>query len=277
MYFCIRDDDTSFFTSPEELDRAYGEISKWGPISLAVVPFHRAGTSKGVPEKFRGRWTIHPLHENQELVEYLRSNAANGRFEIMLHGYHHDEPTCRFEFARGNHLAERVSSGRKYLEDLLSARVRVFVAPRNTIGRQGLCALAKEGMHLGGVTGARSGWPLLSRKTWRLWWHLRNWRNQGGLGVPWILDLVDHREIAGNPATPVNSFRRNQSVFDLALDLGGAFCLATHYWELSTSSLIQDDPPVGEQLKYFADRARSDPRVTWRSVGDVVSECGMAI
>ena len=39
MYFCIRDDDTSFFTSPEELERVYGQISQLGPVSLAVVPF----------------------------------------------------------------------------------------------------------------------------------------------------------------------------------------------------------------------------------------------
>jgi len=277
MYFCIRDDDTSYFTSPEELDRAYGEISKWGPVSLAVVPFHRAGTSKGVPEKFRGRWTTHPLHENQGLVEYLRLTAANGRFEIMLHGYHHDEPTCRFEFARGNHLAERVSSGRKYLEDLLNARIRVFVAPRNTIGAQGLRALAKEGLHLGGITGVRSGWPLLSRKTWHLWWHLRTWRKNGGLGTPWILDLIDHREIAGNAVTPVASFQRNNETFDAVLKMSGVFCLATHYWELPVPSVFPGDPTVGEHLKYFADRARSDPRVTWRSVGDVVSECPMVI
>ena len=25
MYFCIRDDDTSFFTSPDDLEHAYGE------------------------------------------------------------------------------------------------------------------------------------------------------------------------------------------------------------------------------------------------------------
>ena len=68
--FCIRDDDTSFFTSPEELEAAYGEAAQYGPISLAVVPFHRAGPSKAVPEKFRGRWTVHPLHENRELVDY---------------------------------------------------------------------------------------------------------------------------------------------------------------------------------------------------------------
>jgi len=272
MYFCIRDDDTSFFTSPDDLERAYGEISEWGPVSLAVVPFHRAGTSKAVPEKFRGRWTIHPLHENRALVEYLRSGVAKRRFEIMLHGYHHDEPSRSAEFAVGKDLGQRVGRGRKYIEDLLDTRVRVFVPPHNTIGRGGLRALSKEGLHLAGVAGVRSGWPLLSRKTWRLWWHLRNWRKNGGMGTPWILDLIDHREIAGNAVTPLSSFKRNQAAFDSALTIGGVFCLATHYWELGVPSVHRGDPPVGEHLRYFADRVRSDPRIVWRSVGDTISE-----
>jgi hypothetical protein len=271
MYFCIRDDDTSFFTSPDDLERAYGEISKWGPVSLAVVPFHRAGTSKGVPEKFRGRWTVHPLHENQELVQYLRSNIISQRFEIMLHGYHHDEPTGEFEFAKGNHLAERVSSGRKYLENLLGTRIRVFVAPRNTIGRQGLRALAAEGLHLGGVTGLRSGWSVFSAKTWHLWAFLRRWRTNGGIGVPWILDLGNHREISGNAVTPVASFERNKAALEVALKSNGVFCLATHYWELLVPSVFPGDPAVGEHMKYIVDRVRSDPRVVWRSVGDAIA------
>src|SRR5205823_9188465 len=122
------------------------------------VPFQRAGTSKAVPEKLRGRWTIHPLHENSELVTYLRARIDEGRFEIMLHGYHHDEPSGHFEFAPGDHLAERVSAGRKYLEDLLSATIRVFVPPHNTIDRRGLRAVSLAGLHLGCAVGIRNGW-----------------------------------------------------------------------------------------------------------------------
>src|ERR1051325_5899188 len=156
MYFCIRDDDTSFFTSPEELEQAYGEISKWGPISLAVVPFHRAGTSKAVPERYRGRWTVHPLHENTELVSYLRQRISDKKFEVMLHGYHHDEPEGR-EFVCGKDLARKVAEGRKYLEDLLGTSVCVFVPPHNAIVSSGLKAVAKAGLHLGCVAGMRSG------------------------------------------------------------------------------------------------------------------------
>ncbi len=213
MYFCIRDDDTSFFTSPDELEQAYGEISCWGPVSLAVVPFHRAGTSKAVPEKFRGRWTVHPLHQNTELVSYLRQRVSEGRFEIMLHGYHHDEIDKPFEFADGDDLTEKVSNGKKYLEDLLGTKIRVFVAPRNGIGRQGLRALAHEHLHLAGTTGVRSGWPLLSRKTWLLWIKLRNLQKSGDVGVPWILDLNDHRELSGVPITPTSSFPFKQAFF----------------------------------------------------------------
>ena len=272
MYFCIRDDDTSFFTSPEDLEHVYGAVSRWGPISLAVVPFHRAGTSKAVPAEFRGRWSVHPLHKNQPLVDYLRAGISAGRFEIMLHGYHHDEPDGRLEFASGAHLAQRLADGRAYLEDLLGTTVRVFVPPRNTIGRQGLRAIAQAGLQLGGAAGVRGGWPPLSRKTWSLWLRLRRWRQSGGLGVPWVLDLGDHREIPGNAVTPMAHLQHNEAVFESTLAMGGVFCAATHYWEQAVPSLHTGEPTVGEHLQRLIDRAVSDPRVVWCSVGEVVSE-----
>jgi hypothetical protein len=271
MYFCIRDDDTSFFTSPEALERAYGEISRCGPISLAIIPFCRAGTSKGVPEKFRRRWSIHPLHENQPLVQYLRARIAERRFEAMLHGYYHDELDGRAEFASSNGLVRRVIDGRRYLEDLLGTKIRVFVPPHNTIGRHGLRAIVLAGLHLGGVAGVRSGWPILSQTTWTTWLRLRRWRKRGGIGVPWIIDLGDHREIPGNPVTPDSRLCRNETVFASALATDGVFCAATHYWELEVPSIYAGEPTVREHLRLLIGRAESNPQVIWRSVGDVLS------
>jgi hypothetical protein len=272
MQFCIRDDDTSFFTSPEELEAAYGEVSKWGPVSLAVVPHHRAGTSKGVPEKFRNRWSVHPLHENRELVAYLRQRIAEGRFEAMLHGFYHDEADGRWEFQDRGDLARRVSDGRKYLEDVLNAPIRVFVPPRNSIEAEGLRAIARERLHLGGVAGVRNGWPWWSPRTWRLWMRLRQWKRGGGAGVPWVLDLGDHREISGNAVTPVSYTTVNHASFDAAVAADGVFCAATHYWELGVPSQFAGHPPVGAQLHELIARARSTESVSWKSVGDVL--CG---
>jgi hypothetical protein len=271
MYFCIRDDDTSFFTSPDELERAYGEITQWGPVSLAVIPFCRAGLSKGVPEAFRGRWSTHPLHENRALVEYLRTGVSEKRFEIMLHGYHHDEPSGRGEFSRGSDLVGKVMEGREYLQDLLGTQIRVFVAPKNIMSRDGLSAIVHAGLHFGGTVGVRAGWPLFSRATWRNWLKLRRWRKKFVAGIPWVLDLGDHREIPGNAVTPSAGFMANKAAFETALTLGGTFCAATHYWELGVQSRIPSDPPVGTHLRYLVELARSDPRVIWCSVGDVIS------
>jgi hypothetical protein len=270
VQFCIRDDDTSFFTSPEQLEHVYGEVSRWGPVSLSVVPFHRAGPSKGVPEQYRGRWTVHPLHENRSLVEYLRDGIAAGRYEAMLHGYYHDEPDGHREFEYGDDLERRVLDGRKYLEDLLGTRIRMFVPPRNAIGRDGLRAIVRAGLHLGGVAGVRGGWPPWSPRSWRLWLQLRRWKRRGGAGVPWVLDLGDHREIAGNAVTPLSYSELNEASFKAALAIDGAFCAATHYWELPVASQYPDQASVGEQLHRLIAIARADPSVTWRSVGDVV-------
>ena len=270
MYFCIRDDDTSFFTLPDDLERAYGEITKWGPVSLAIVPFHKAGISKGVPEKYRNQWSTHPLHKNRELVGWLRDGIAAKRFEPMLHGYYHDEEDCPLEFIGAGDLTRRVCDGRKYLEDILGAAVRVFVPPGNGIGKEGLKALAGEGLHLAGVGGVRSGWSPLSGATWTTWWKLRKWKSSGGRGTPWVLDLGDHKEISGNAVTPISSLQENEARFECAKRVGGVFCAATHYWEHDTPCIPPNPATVGEQLQCLVERAKSDPEVVWRSVGDIL-------
>jgi hypothetical protein len=147
----------------------------------------------------------------------------------------------------------------------------VFVPPGNGIRRQGLQAIASEGLHLAGATGVRSGWSPFSQATWATWWRLRKWRSGGGRGIPWVLDMGDHREIPGNAVTPTSSLQENEARFDCARQLGGVFCAATHYWELDTPCIQPNSRTVGEQLQRLVELAKSDPQVVWRSVGDIVS------
>jgi len=195
----------------------------------------------------------------------------------MLHGFHHDESNGVPEFLSRTDLSERVSRGRKYLEDLLGTQIRVFVPPGNAIGAVGLKAIAREGLHLGGTAGVRSGWSPVSLATWRIWIRLRKWRKSGGMGIPWILDLGDHREIQGNAVTPAASFEGNQSRFQTALSMGGVFCVATHYWEMTASSIHVGAPSVGEHLRHLIQLATANPQIAWRSVGDVVSKSDFLI
>jgi hypothetical protein len=86
------------------------------------------------------------------------------------------------------------------------------------------------------------------------------------------LDLGDHREIPGNAVTPGARLQHNEAVFESTLAMGGVFCVATHYWEQAAPSRYAGDPTVGEHVQRLIDRAVSDPRVVWRSMGQVVSE-----
>lgn len=271
MYFCIRDDDTSFFTSPSELEQAYGEVTRHGPVSLAIIPFCRAGMSRGLPKDYRERWSVHPLADNPALVEYLRQGIAAGRYEAMLHGYHHDERENRREFLEGSELERKVRDGKQYLEELLNTTIRVFVPPHNAIGKQGLKAITAAGLQLGGVAGMRHGWPWLSPESLKTWWGLRRRRRLGLPGVPYVLHLADHREIAGSPLTPRTTFKQSLRLFDEATGIGGVFCAATHYWEFNHPTQDPDAHTVGEHLYKLVRRVVADPAVHWRSVGAVLT------
>lgn len=271
MYFCIRDDDTSFFTAPDELERAYGEVTKHGPVSLAIIPFCRAGNSKGVPAAYREQWSIHALEENRALVEYLRRGIADGRYEAMLHGYHHDEPEHRREFLEGTELVRKVREGKQYLEELLDTTIRVFVPPHNAIGKEGLEAISAAGLHLGGVAGMRHGWPWWSPSCLGIWWHLRRRRKNGLDGLPYVLDVPGHKELAGTPITPAAVLRKSLRRFDEAIGLDGVFCAATHYWEFGQPVTDPDATTVGDHLYKLVRRAMADSKVRWQSVGAVMT------
>jgi hypothetical protein len=271
MYFCIRDDDTSFFTSPDELELAYGEVTNHGPVSLAIIPFCRAGMSRGLPTTYRGHGSVHALHENKALVEYLRENIASGKYEAMLHGYHHDEPGGQREFVTGSDLHHKVRHGKQYLEELLHTQIHVFVPPHNAIGRRGLEAITQVGLHLGGVAGMRNGWSWLEPASVRTWWRLWQWRKNGHLGIPWVLDLGDHKELAGNPITPSARLTDNYRRFDEAARVNGVFCAATHYWELNQPTIDPDSKTVGEHLKMLIQYAMANPRISWEPIGSILT------
>ena len=92
MKFAIRDDDTSFFTKPEELEKAYDFVQN-GPVSLSVVPYTVPIHRDDVFPYGRGNAALphvsYPLSGNTVLVDYLREAVKTGKYDILLHGYSH--------------------------------------------------------------------------------------------------------------------------------------------------------------------------------------------
>lgn len=89
MKFAIRDDDTSFFTKPDDLRRAYSFIEN-EIVSLSIVPFtvtkHKDKVYPYGPSLIEGKYAI---GKYEELVSYLRQEVQNRKYDILLHGSTH--------------------------------------------------------------------------------------------------------------------------------------------------------------------------------------------
>ena len=90
IMLAIRDDDTSYWTDPDDLDYIYGKYIRQGiKLSLAVVPESYRLVFPGDRRKFYIVKEKHFVYENKRLVDYLRPYVLSGQIEIMLHGYDH--------------------------------------------------------------------------------------------------------------------------------------------------------------------------------------------
>jgi hypothetical protein len=255
MKFAIRDDDTNYFTQPEQLEGVYGAVWERCPVSLSVVPFHACTRTGAIPQThWRGERTF-PIGDNRALVRYLRERIAAGQVSINQHGYAHRDYPAGYEFEAGEDLARKVREGKRYLEDLFGVEVSAFVPPHNALSRRGWEAVLQSYRRLLGP---------LPHKPSRRPWHPRNainflrwrwfcWRRTGRWGptvaYPSALDYGRYREFICTTLTPRVSLAHLEAGFGAAQEAGGSFCLATHYWEF-------ESPPMAETFERFWQQVR---------------------
>ena len=152
-YIVLRDDDTNYYTSIDELKNGYGDF--WGvlPITLATIPYEHESETKIMdfdtdPNKFEllDKWEcnasakelsfyhqIHPVGINTKLVEELKKLIGAGKIEIAQHGVTHKYDVLGAEMVRGKVTKLDISSGKRYLEKVFETSVNVFIPPSNTI------------------------------------------------------------------------------------------------------------------------------------------------
>ena len=235
----IRDDDTNFFTRPEQLERVYGRY--WGriPISLATVPVHASTRSGAIPpEHWQGERHF-PLGDNVALVDFLRDQVRVGRASILLHGYSHQDFPGGYEFEVAPDLEARLQRGRGYLEALFGTPIRTFVPPHNALSRRGLLAVERAGLNvLGSFHSFRPDRKPWGSATLRNYLLISAHRRRTGrsrherLIYPWPVRYNRHAEFGCQPLVPRTTLEELLARFEEARRFGGDFCLATHYWEI---------------------------------------------
>ncbi len=242
MKVAIRDDDTSYFTSPESLERVYGDVWDRVPICLAVVPFAIGYEQPGIPREHWSSSQEMPLDRNPVLVTFLRRLIAAGRATIALHGCTHQDFPDGYEFQAAPDLPERIARGRGYLESLLGCRISIFVPPHNALSKRGLEAVAGAGLNvLGSFLSFRPSMRPWDRRTAANWWAVRRFRRATGrtkrdsLVYPFPLRYERHAEFGCHSLVPGTTAEALRDRFDEAARAGGDFCLATHYWEIDAT------------------------------------------
>ncbi|MEM2567683.1 MAG: DUF2194 domain-containing protein [Candidatus Bathyarchaeia archaeon] len=233
--FAIRDDDVCFFTNWQDLDHLYAPLWSKVPISFSVIPFavlHRGNQMqlcKGLP----GR----PIHENKDLVEFLKGKVKNNEIEIMLHGYSHEYCMIKGRYVGEylwkpkEQLIKQTLEGKQYLEELFGISIQVFVPPSNMIGKAGIIAIEAANLNLNGIMGRWNDRPL-SFSYFKA--YLRRWIYRCLKGKPYPFPIIvgKHIELVAYSLTPVANLQWLYNTMRGCFKTGAPFVLAVHHWEL---------------------------------------------
>lgn len=253
--FAIRDDDTMFYTKPEELEYCYDGIFNICPISLSVVPFllPRKPNLPYNTQFWVAEGPNKPLGENVALVSWLKARLARGQVSITLHGYEHDIPS-KIEFGTGDYagLKYKVLEGKSYLEKLLDTQIRVFVPPQNQLSQAGLEAVVSAGLNICPVQ------PMRIKRSRRMYnFLLQRWYvTLRKMQPPHPLFFGSHYEIPMHHLGPRANLRTLEEALKKQAQAGGLFVLALHYWE-ADEKLADSDHTLKEAVRILLDHATS--------------------
>lgn len=241
MKYYIRDDDTSYFTSPDELIRAYEKIWIYGPVNLAIIPFSVKTFNHGVKGKFYQDLTNqYFIGDNEELVAFLKKMINENKVNIMLHGYNHAYLPCSNnllypfgipEFIHSVNQFERIKEGKEALEKLFDITIKWFIPPSNALTLETINACDSIGLNI----------PLLYNLRKRFFSTLYN--NPFAFIINRInlysnnnfpLTIDNHKEILCTSYTSITNFNKScNRIYKNKV-------IATHYWEVNQFEYIKN-------------------------------------
>ena len=255
MKFLIRDDDTCSFTNPDELRKCYEHIWDMAPVNLSVTPFRIPGDSHTVPDAFKGTYQPLALHENSELLSFLKEGYRDGKFAFAMHGYHHTKPEGIPEYVAESDLYAKTRKGKAYLEEVLGlSKLDTFVPPNNGIGREGLTAIVENGFNLVGIP------PLLKSKFRKIvpsyiskYFAVKYFTACKKMAPPYVLQFPDHLEVGYYAVTPSQNFQSLLHGFSECRKRDGIFIFAVHYHAFTKR--LKSGEQISDVLRIFLEMA----------------------
>ncbi|MEZ5353952.1 MAG: hypothetical protein R2762_15040 [Bryobacteraceae bacterium] len=257
MKFAIRDDDTCYYTKPEQLEQVWGRILPYAPVSLAVTPFALRAAHLGDPVRFYQGPDSGALADNGDLVAWLCERIVAGRVSVMCHGATHEYirtgprtlvPECLWKPA--HRIGEETGRARRHLEQTLAIPVTAFVPPGNGISLGSMMAIRPHFRRLLASVSLRrvaeflSGADAAALAVRRVYFQLRH-----GIVDPFSGTLAGLRLLPSFPLTASTRWPDLERQLMLCKRLGTNFVAGVHYWEIRG--------PVADTLQKLLEKAAS--------------------
>jgi hypothetical protein len=241
MRLAIRDDDTSYFTSPEQLEFAWDGILGRVPISVAVTPNAFEPFHSGDVERYYQSSESRPLAENHELVAWLRHQLKTGRISVLCHGFTHEyrrmsarQLVAEYVWKPFERLAPESAAAKKHLEMTLGTVVETFVPPSNAVSRAGLEALRPHFANVIAAVPLRRvvdiRYDSLAAYCRRAYYHLRH-----QVATPHCEQVAGLNLLPSFSLTRGVSWEQLIARMELCRKLEADLIVAVHYWELDNS------------------------------------------
>lgn len=236
MKIVFRDDDTCYYTDPAELEYAFGDLPNI-PLSLSVVPF-AAYTHAGTFPYARTRATekYPDIAGNQTLVSYLKEGIQQGKFELMLHGIHHeyyetDADTWKTEMCLipPDELRKGISESIKHLENVFDIKITTFIGPSNDIPANCAAILDNLGLHTNYMVTKHLN-RHVSIDNIANYLRCNIFRLFTGQRYSDVLQYKNHQEIC---AFPFENYDKMVLQYEICKKFNQPLVIYTHYWSLN--------------------------------------------
>lgn len=260
-YLVIRDDDLSYWTKVNDIERIYKPLfDKKIKISFATIPFAVKMFNAGNFDTFyQDENSSLPIEKNKEIVEYIKEKINDGLVEIMLHGYNHlysfecDGVTKtatkenlqnsrelnkkinflgEYNYQDYQTLYKKTKEGKEYLEDIFKLKITNFVPPSNQIKRNGIKAIYNNKLNLSGLIGKKYDREISLKGIMTYLDRVIFSFTNKDITYPKIANYGRHKELPGYAFTPVTNFDKYEKQLEYCIKNNLPFQIATHYWEL---------------------------------------------
>lgn len=277
MRFAIRDDDTNYYTTPEDLERCYSDIWDEYPPTLSLISKVKGNWLHWVHQIYKDKqntdwaaWqadnTIYPIEKNEALVSFLKQKAKEHKLDLSFHAKHHrnEDPelpeTRNNNYVRGaeyfttRNLTEEIKEEVAHLNKIFNCDISVFTPPQNLLSETGYQSVLNAGLNLcgGGISFYKKERDL--KGTYNMLRQLMFKVLHKESDYPRVLKYSNHNEIAYHyPLQPTTRLDTLIYDFDMVRKYNGDFVLSTHYVEFDYPMVYDETITMKRILLDFLD------------------------